>query len=149
MKKAFCFLVTGLVLAMLVSAYISVVAPVSGETSQGKITISGAFALCPLVIHWAEEYQGLNPSVRFDIAAGGAGQGMSDILADKVNIGMVSRVRAANAVATGHYPAPPSRTLYLVTKGKPDGSVQVFLEWILTDGQAHVERLGYVQLVSA
>ena len=308
MKSAFCFLIAGLVLAVLVNGCTSVVAPISEETSQGEITISGAFALYPLVTRWAEEYQRLNPSVRFDIVAGGAGQGISDILADKVNIGMVSReitpdeetrgayaipvakdavfalvnannpvvedlrahglsretlvkifisgeitawgqavgkpeitdeihiytrsdicgaavtwglylggtqsdllgkgkfgdpgivqavrndplgigynnltyayglgdvppkgtiimpidlnengqtdpeenldtrARAANAIATGYYPAPPSRTLYLVTKGKPDGSVQAFLEWILTDGQAHVERLGYVQLASA
>jgi phosphate transport system substrate-binding protein len=57
-----------------------------------------------------------------------------------------TRAKAADAVASGLYPAPPSRELYLVTNGKPQGFVQAFLIWILTDGQAFVERSGYVKL---
>lgn len=57
-----------------------------------------------------------------------------------------TRSEATHAVASGLYPAPPSRYLYLVTNGKPDGNNQAFLEWILTDGQAYVDQLGYVQL---
>jgi len=57
-----------------------------------------------------------------------------------------TRQKATDAVASGLYPAPPSRYLYLVTNGKPDGVVQRFLEWILIDGQTIVDRLGYVQL---
>jgi phosphate transport system substrate-binding protein len=33
-----------------------------------------------------------------------------------------------------------------VTKGKPSGIVQAFIEWILTDGQQYVGEAGYVQL---
>jgi phosphate transport system substrate-binding protein len=58
---------------------------------QGTITISGAWALYPMVVRWGEEFQKLNPSVRFDISAGGAGKGMADALAGAVDIGMVSR----------------------------------------------------------
>jgi len=58
---------------------------------QGTITISGAWALYPLVIRWGEEFQALHPQVRFDISAGGAGKGMADALANAVDIGMVSR----------------------------------------------------------
>lgn len=57
-----------------------------------------------------------------------------------------TRTEATHAVASGLYPAPPSRYLYLVTNGKPDGNTQAFLEWILMDGQAYVDQLGYVQL---
>jgi phosphate transport system substrate-binding protein len=57
-----------------------------------------------------------------------------------------TRQKATAAVASGLYPAPPSRILYLVTNGKPDGIVQAFLEWVLVDGQTIVDRLGYVQL---
>jgi len=306
MQKAICLLVVGLVLALPVSAC-SIVAPANREVIQGEITIAGAFALYPLVTRWAEEFQELHPGVRFDIASGGAGKGMSDILAGNVDIGMVSREiasaeeaqgayplavakdavfplvnaanpvlndllaggitretlikifitgeithwgevvgrpdvmdeihaytrtdicgaaatwglylggvqsdligkgkfgdpgmvqavqndplgfgynnliyayglggvpsaetvilpldlngngqadpdetldtleKAVNAVETGLYPAPPSRTLYLVTNGKPDGAVQAFLTWVLTAGQDYVERSGYVQLSS-
>jgi phosphate transport system substrate-binding protein len=58
---------------------------------QGTITISGAWALYPLVVRWGEEFQKLHPNVQFDISAGGAGKGMADALANAVDIGMVSR----------------------------------------------------------
>jgi phosphate transport system substrate-binding protein len=53
---------------------------------------------------------------------------------------------AIDAVATGKYPSPPARPLNVVTKGKPTGLVQAFIQWILTDGQAFVGEAGYVQL---
>lgn len=50
------------------------------------------------------------------------------------------------AIATEAYPSPPARALNLVTKGKPDGLVNAFIEWILTDGQQYLEEVGYIQL---
>ena len=44
---------------------------------KGNITISGAFALYPLTVKWAEEFKKLNPTVKIDISAGGAGKGMT------------------------------------------------------------------------
>jgi phosphate transport system substrate-binding protein len=44
-----------------------------------------------MVIKWADEYKKINPGVRFDISAGGAGKGISDVLNGMVEIGMVSR----------------------------------------------------------
>lgn len=58
---------------------------------QGTITISGAFALYPMVVKWSEEFRKLYPEVRIDVSAGGAGKGIADALADMVDIGMVSR----------------------------------------------------------
>ena len=58
---------------------------------EGTITISGAWALYPLMVRWGEEFQKLHPDVKFDISAGGAGKGMADALANAVDIGMVSR----------------------------------------------------------
>ena len=306
MKKTFCFLlVTGILLSLLGNACGPGALPVGKNTLQGNISISGGFALYPLMTRWAEEYQRINPGVRFDISTGGAGKGMDDVIADKVDIAMVSREitfeeeaqgaipfavardavfvlinaenpvldslfdsgvtqdtltkifitgqiatwgevvdtpaitdeihlytrsdvcgaaatwslflgatqddllgdgkfgdpgmvqavqkdplgigynnliyayglgdvppegtvilpldlngngqldtdeildtleKASIAVASGLYPAPPSRELYLVTNGKPEGIVQAFFEWLLTDGQAYVERSGYVKL---
>jgi phosphate transport system substrate-binding protein len=282
--------------------------PSTQQTGQleGTITISGAFALYPMMQRWAEEFQKINPGVQFDISAGGAGKGMTDAVSGAVDIGMVSRsikpeeeaqgaygvavvkdavfptVNANNpvlsdilakgitqetfvkiyitgeittwgqvvgkpeitdeihvytrsdaagapemwakflgklqedllgigvngdpglldavikdplgigfnnlgyaydlasgqpvtgavvapidinnndqadadelyetmpeamqAVATGKYPSPPARPLNVVTKDKPSGLVQVFIRWILTDGQQFVGEAGYVQL---
>jgi phosphate transport system substrate-binding protein len=78
------------ILALLVtSCGSSPVQSQAGETST--ITISGAWALYPMVIRWSEVFQEEHPDVRFDISAGGAGKGMADALANAVDIGMVSR----------------------------------------------------------
>lgn len=278
-----------------------------GGALEGTITISGAFALYPMMTRWAEEFQKLHPNVQFDISGGGAGKGMTDAVSGAVDIGMVSRsikpeeeaqgaygvavvkdavfptvnannpvideimakgitqeifikvfitgeittwgqvvgkpeitdeihvytrsdacgaaemwakftgdkkqedllgvavnadpglleavikdplgigynnlgyayditsdvpvagalvapidlnadgragedelyetmTEAMEAVASGKYPSPPARPLNVVTKGKPTGLVQVFILWILTDGQQFVGEAGYVQL---
>ena len=305
MEKIYRLLVVGLLLTLILSACGPAAALEKAGALKGNISISGAFAIYPLMTRWAEEYQRINPGVRFDISSGGAGKGMEDVLAGKVDIGMVSREvtpeeetqgayplavardavfalvnaenpvldklsvqgvtqetltkifitgqittwgevvgnlsitdeihvytrsdicgaaatwssylggtqddllgdgkfgdpgivqavqkdplgigynnliyayglgdvapqetiilpidlnangqtdsneildtlqKAANAVASGLYPAPPSRELYLVTNGKPDGILRAFLEWALTDGQDYVERSGYIKL---
>ncbi len=64
---------------------------VSKDELSGTITVSGAWALYPLMVRWGEEFQALHPKVQFDISAGGAGKGMADALANAVDIGMVSR----------------------------------------------------------
>jgi len=280
--------------------------PTESSGLQGTISISGAFALYPMMQRWAEEFQKQYPGVQFDIYAGGAGKGMSDALAGAVDIGMVSRdvtsdeeakgafwvavvkdavfadvsvknpvlqdllthgvkremfikiyitgevttwgqvvdrpeitdeihvytrsdaagapevwakylgkkqenllgvgvngdpglleavikdplgigynnlgyvydlktgqavagavtipidynengsadkdeildtlTKAVDAVASGRYPSPPARPLNVVTKGKPSGVVQAFINWILTDGQKFVAEAGYVAL---
>lgn len=58
---------------------------------KGELSLSGAFALYPLAVVWAEEFQKLNPEVKVDVSAGGAGKGMTDVLAGVVDFGMVSR----------------------------------------------------------
>ena len=279
----------------------------SSSTTGGTISVSGAFALYPMMIRWGEEYHKLHPEVTFDISAGGAGKGMADALNEAVDIGMVSRpifdaeiekgafwvavakdavVATTNAqnpvlqslaqrgltrdlgtdiwitgeittwghvagseaseeihvytradacgaaktwaqylgdyaqedlqgiavqadpgvaeavsqdvlgigynnlnfaynadtgepvegikiipldldengqvdaeerfydtksdlmaaIAEGRYPSPPARALNLVTKGKPDGLVKEFLEWVMTDGQQYLEEVGYIHL---
>ena len=58
---------------------------------EGRITISGAWALYPMMVRWTEEFQKVHPGVSFDLSAGGAGKGMADALGGMVDIGMVSR----------------------------------------------------------
>ena len=59
--------------------------------TSGKIIVSGAFALYPMMMKWAEEYNKVHPDVRIDVSAGGAGKGMTDALSGMVDLGMVSR----------------------------------------------------------
>jgi phosphate transport system substrate-binding protein len=58
---------------------------------EGTITISGAWALYPMAVRWAEEFERIHPGVELDVAAGGAGKGIADALAGVVDLGAVSR----------------------------------------------------------
>ncbi|MFQ3579944.1 MAG: extracellular solute-binding protein [Bacteroidales bacterium] len=68
---------------------------------SGKISISGAFALYPLTVQWAEQFKKLHPKVQIDISAGGAGKGMTDVLAGMVDIAMFSREVSEAEVQNG------------------------------------------------
>jgi len=59
--------------------------------SQETIRISGAWALYPMMIRWADEYKKTHPGCQIDVAAGGAGKGIAEALTGLVDIGMVSR----------------------------------------------------------
>lgn len=63
----------------------------SGKKKEQTISISGAFALYPMVVKWSEEYKKEHPEVRFNISAGGAGKGVADALSGTVDLGMLSR----------------------------------------------------------
>ena len=78
--------VTGILLAAIAFHLIS-----CNSGSNKSITISGAFALYPLGVKWTEQYKKLHPDVRFNVSAGGAGKGLTDVLAGQADIAMFSR----------------------------------------------------------
>lgn len=71
---------------------------------KGEIQLSGAFALYPMAVKWAEEFRKIHPKVRIDISAGGAGKGITDALAQVVDLGMVSRDIYPQELAKGAFP---------------------------------------------
>ncbi len=73
----------------------------SEKMKENTISISGAFALYPLVVQWSEEYQKEHPGIRFNISGGGAGKGMADALSNTVDLGMVSREIAREEIERG------------------------------------------------
>ena len=76
----------------------------SQEKLSGQISISGAFALYPMTVKWAEEFRNIHPDVRIDISAGGAGKGIADALSSMVEIGMVSREIYPEEIKKGAFP---------------------------------------------
>jgi phosphate transport system substrate-binding protein len=72
-----------------------------GAAAGGKIMVSGAFALYPMMVKWAEEYQKINPGVKVEVSAGGAGKGMTDALSGMVDLGMVSREISKEEISRG------------------------------------------------
>jgi phosphate transport system substrate-binding protein len=105
LKKVLYVLVTLALLTMAVGCGSSGsgATAVSGEKLQGTITISGAFALYPMMQRWTEEFTKLHPDVQFDLSAGGAGKGMTDALNGAVDIGMVSRAITAEEEGKGAF----------------------------------------------
>lgn len=71
------------------------------DNLKGKITISGAFALYPLTVKWAEEFEKIHPKVSINISAGGAGKGMADALSKMVDLGMFSKEVSPEEKAKG------------------------------------------------
>jgi phosphate transport system substrate-binding protein len=85
------------------------------QTLEGTITVSGAWALYPMMVRWGEEFQKLYPDVKFDISAGGAGKGMADALVGAADIGMVSRAVYPEEVDKGAFWVSVTRDAVFVT----------------------------------
>ncbi len=102
-----------MVLALILNACGSPGQASDASDPKGTITISGAFALYPMMQRWAEEFQQLHPGIQFDVSAGGAGKGMADALAGIVDIGMVSRAISAEEESRGAYWVPVTKDAVL------------------------------------
>ena len=74
--------------------------------AAGTVRVSGAWALYPMMVRWAEEYNKVHPNIRIDVSAGGAGKGAADALAKLVDIGMVSRAIKEEETAQGAFFVP-------------------------------------------
>jgi phosphate transport system substrate-binding protein len=57
-----------------------------------------------------------------------------------------TKAKALQAIASGRYPSPPARDLYLMTQNAFKGVTKSFVVWILTDGQKYVDENGYIRL---
>ena len=90
---------------------------------SGSITISGAWAIYPTVVAWAEAFQKKYPGVRIDVSAGGAGKGAADTIVGLADIGMVSRdpdpaelqkdIRAVYILKDAVFPVISEKNFYL------------------------------------
>ncbi len=79
-------------------------ASTSSQQLEGTVTLSGANALYPMAVLWAEQFEKVYPKVKIEVSGGGAGKGMTDTLAGLVDIGMVSRAIDPSEMAKGAYP---------------------------------------------
>ncbi len=100
MKKTLTFLL----IASLSVDFLNIQPVQAQQKLSGQISISGAFALYPMAVKWAEEFRKINPGVKIDISAGGAGKGIADALSGMVEIGMVSREINPEELKKGAYP---------------------------------------------
>jgi phosphate transport system substrate-binding protein len=59
--------------------------------SSGKLTITGAASLLPLVTEIARRFEKSHPGVTIDVRGGGTARGLADVRSGASDIGMVSR----------------------------------------------------------
>ena len=89
--------------AVVLSSFKSKPSANRADDLKGTINISGAFALYPITVKWAEEFKKLHPNITFNISAGGAGKGITDALSGLVDIGLASRDISPEEVKKGAY----------------------------------------------
>jgi phosphate transport system substrate-binding protein len=81
----------------------------------GTIRVSGAWALYPMMVKWAEEFKKIHPKVRIDVSAGGAGKGVADALSGMVDVGMVSRDIRSEENQQGAFAVPVVKDAVFMT----------------------------------
>lgn len=89
--------------------------PAPQKQLKGNITITGAFALYPLAVKWAEEFRKIHPGVKIDVSAGGAGKGITDVLSNVSDIGLLSRDLNPEEVKKGAFPITVTRDAVVPT----------------------------------
>lgn len=94
------------------------------DSLKGKISISGAFALYPMTVRWAEEFQKLHPRVKINISAGGAGKGMADALSKMVDLAMYSKEVSPEEQAKGAWWIPVAKDAVLPTMNATNPAVK-------------------------
>lgn len=97
-----------------------------------------------------------NLQAAYDLNKGTPAEGLLVVSLDANNNGKIdpeeslaNKESAFAAIAAGKYPAPPARRLNLIVKGKFQGQVLAFVQWILKDGQAEVAKAGFITLGEA
>ncbi len=130
-------ILVAIVLAILTATFVYGYFP--NHDLGGTIKVSGAWALYPMMVKWAEEFQRIHPRVRIDLSAGGAGKGMADVLGGLVDMGMVSREIYPEEIARGALGVAVCRDAVVPTVNK-DNPV---LNDLLTKG---IKRLTFTDI---
>jgi len=108
-KRLFLFLASLLIIVIAV-LLVTLINPtgktISNPELKGEIRISGAWALYPMMVQWAQEFEKIYPEVKIDVSAGGAGKGATDALSGLVDIGMISREITPEEIEKGAFYIP-------------------------------------------
>lgn len=83
--------------------------PPTGPQPPPTVRVSGAWALYPMMQHWAEEYQEGHSQVEVGVWAGGTGKGITDVFDGLVDIAMVSRSIQPEEEKQGGFWVPVAR----------------------------------------
>ncbi len=77
----------------------------------GKLVITGASTLAPLIAEIGKRFESLYPKVRIDVQSGGSSRGVADARQGLADIGMVSRAMKDDERDLSRVPRRPRRRL--------------------------------------
>jgi phosphate transport system substrate-binding protein len=100
---------------------------IAQDKLKGTISLSGAWALYPMAVRWAEEFRKIYPDVKIDMSAGGAGKGITDALNDMVDMGMVSREIYNEELNKGAYPIAVTKDAVVPVINASNPSLNILL----------------------
>lgn len=86
----------GLFVSLLLVSFLGTPRPAMAQTAMaeqlsGKLVITGASTLAPLISEISKRFESLHPKVRVDVQTGGSSRGVADARQGLADIGMVSR----------------------------------------------------------
>jgi len=76
---------------------------------SGSISISGAYALYPLILKLADEFRVIHPDVRIEIEKTGTGEGITSLLERKSQLAMISRPLTEEETDAGIWVIPVAK----------------------------------------
>jgi len=75
----------------------------------GNFSISGAFALYPLILKLADEFMAIHPGVRIEVEKTGTGEGITKLLEGKTQLAMISRPLTDEETGAGIWVIPVAK----------------------------------------
>ena len=84
-------------------------APPPNVQPPTTVRVSGAWALYPLMLRWAQEYQKVHPDIQVGVWSGGTGRGFTDLFGGAVDIAMASRAVTPEEESRGAFAVPVAR----------------------------------------
>ena len=82
---------------------------IESKNLKGTLAVSGAFALYPLVSHWASDFMKLHPEVTVTVNKNGTGAGIGDLLTHRSQVAMISRPLADTEMTSGVWVIPVAK----------------------------------------
>jgi phosphate transport system substrate-binding protein len=76
---------------------------------KGNFSISGAYALYPLISRFADEFMKIHPGVKIEVTRMGTGEGITALLTKKCEIAMISRPLTDEEINAGIWVIPVAK----------------------------------------
>ena len=92
---------------------------IAADQLTGKLVVTGASTLAPLIAEIGKRFENLHPKVRIDVQSGGSSRGVADARQGLADIGMVSRAMKDEEKDLHAFPIARDGVGIILHKGNP------------------------------